>query len=90
MSINTKLLKILKQINKLTYKKRSIIVKPGKHSFKCILYAGFFRALNYSLEIYKNNTPPNESIFIMPIFFLFSWKLLSRPDTLHQYDPSFL
>ena len=32
---------------------------------KTFIYFGFFRALDYSLEIHKKKKPPNESIFLL-------------------------
>ena len=63
--MKNKILEILEKIDTITYKKRNINSTPNKPAFKTILYAGFFRVLDYSLGIYRKKNPPDESIFLI-------------------------
>ena len=61
--MENEVLRILKKINQIVSEKRNIIHQPS-HSFKIIVHASFFRALDYTLAIFRKKKPPIESMFL--------------------------
>lgn len=62
--MENEILKNLKRIDSVTSKKRDVKAKSNL-SVKTIVHFGFFRALDYSLEMHRKKKPPNESVFLI-------------------------